>query len=418
MEGTRPLLVEIQALVAPTSLGTPRRAVVGWDPSRLSMVLAVLEAHGGLRLGMHDVYLNVAGGLRISEPAADLAAAAALVSSLSGAPLPADTVYFGEIGLSGAIRPVAQTPARLKEAAKLGFAQRRRAERPRRQGRAPASGRGLDRAHRRSRRRRSPPPPVHGRCRCSGAGKGDAASFAVYTRGQPARPGHARFRQALRPLTTMPVSVLDLVVLGVVLISALLAAVRGFTREVLAIVAWVTAAAAAWFLHKAALPYAEQYIDNKTIALVAAIGGIFILTLIVVSVITVKISDLILDSRIGALDRTLGFVFGAGARPPALRDRLGLPVLARAREDARMGREREDPADARKHRQLAHHHAARQPGGPAQAASQAEARGRGARSGRCRSAARRRAADSAPTKLKNAGITRTPRLAPDGPDPT
>src|SRR5215218_2224347 len=122
MEGTRPLLVEIQALVAPSSLGTPRRAVVGWDPNRLSMVLAVLEAHGGLKLGMHDVYLNVAGGLRITEPAADLAAAAALVSSLSGAPLPPDTVYFGELGLSGAIRPVAQAQARLKEAAKLGFA--------------------------------------------------------------------------------------------------------------------------------------------------------------------------------------------------------------------------------------------------------------------------------------------------------
>jgi DNA repair protein RadA/Sms len=122
MEGTRPLLVEVQALVAPSSLGTPRRAVVGWDPSRLSMVLAVLEAHGGLRLGQHDVYLNVAGGLRITEPAADLAAAAALVSSLSGAPLPPDTVYFGELGLSGAIRPVAQAQARLKEAAKLGFA--------------------------------------------------------------------------------------------------------------------------------------------------------------------------------------------------------------------------------------------------------------------------------------------------------
>jgi DNA repair protein RadA/Sms len=123
MEGTRPLLVEIQALVAPSSLGTPRRAVVGWDPNRLSMVLAVLEAHGGMRLGAHDVYLNVAGGLRISEPAADLAAAAALVSSMSGAPLPPDTVYFGEIGLSGAIRPVAQAPARLKEATKLGFSQ-------------------------------------------------------------------------------------------------------------------------------------------------------------------------------------------------------------------------------------------------------------------------------------------------------
>jgi len=121
IEGTRPLLVEIQALVAPSSLGTPRRAVVGWDPSRLSMVLAVLEAHCGVKLGGHDVYLNVAGGLRISEPAADLAAAAALVSSLANAPLPADAVYFGEVSLSGAIRPVAQGAARLKEAAKLGF---------------------------------------------------------------------------------------------------------------------------------------------------------------------------------------------------------------------------------------------------------------------------------------------------------
>jgi DNA repair protein RadA/Sms len=121
IEGTRPVLVELQALVAPTSLGTPRRAVVGWDPSRLSMVLAVLEAHCGVKLSGHDVYLNVAGGLRIQEPAADLAAAAALVSSLVNAPLPTDAVYFGEISLSGAIRPVAQTPARLKEALKLGF---------------------------------------------------------------------------------------------------------------------------------------------------------------------------------------------------------------------------------------------------------------------------------------------------------
>jgi DNA repair protein RadA/Sms len=121
VEGTRPLLVEIQALVAPTSLGTPRRAVVGWDPSRLSMVLAVLEAHCGVRLSGHDVYLNVAGGLRIAEPAADVAAAAALVSSLARASLPADAVYFGEVSLSGAVRPVAQTAARLKEAQKLGF---------------------------------------------------------------------------------------------------------------------------------------------------------------------------------------------------------------------------------------------------------------------------------------------------------
>jgi DNA repair protein RadA/Sms len=122
IEGTRPLLVEIQALVAPTALGTPRRAVVGWDPNRLSMVLAVLEAHCGIRLSTHDVYLNVAGGLRIQEPAADLAAAAALVSSLARAPLPPDAVYFGEVSLSGAVRPVAQTAARLKEAQKLGFA--------------------------------------------------------------------------------------------------------------------------------------------------------------------------------------------------------------------------------------------------------------------------------------------------------
>jgi DNA repair protein RadA/Sms len=122
IEGTRPVLVEIQALVAPTSLGTPRRAVVGWDQSRLSMVIAVLEAHCGVRLSGHDVYLNVAGGYRIQEPAADLAAAAALVSSLADAPLPADAVYFGEVSLSGAVRPVAQAAARLKEAAKLGFA--------------------------------------------------------------------------------------------------------------------------------------------------------------------------------------------------------------------------------------------------------------------------------------------------------
>src|SRR6266487_3972077 len=122
IEGSRPLLVEIQALVAPTSLGTPRRAVNGWDQNRLSMVLAVLESHCGVRLSGHDVYLNVAGGLRIQEPAADLAAAAALVSSLADAPLPADAVYFGEISLSGAIRPVAQAAARLKEAQKLGFA--------------------------------------------------------------------------------------------------------------------------------------------------------------------------------------------------------------------------------------------------------------------------------------------------------
>src|SRR6266436_613337 len=122
IEGTRPVLVELQALVAPTSLGTPRRAVNGWDQNRLSMVLAVLDSHCGVRLSGHVVCLNVAGGLRIQEPAADLAAAAALVSSFANAPLPSDAVYFGEISLSGAVRPVAQAAARLKEARKLGFA--------------------------------------------------------------------------------------------------------------------------------------------------------------------------------------------------------------------------------------------------------------------------------------------------------
>ncbi len=123
MEGTRPVLVEIQALVAPTTLGTPRRAVIGWDQGRLAMILAVLESHCRVRLGDCDVYLNVAGGLRIGEPAADLAVAAALISSRLDAPLPPDCVYFGEISLSGSIRPVSHAPARLKEAKKLGFGQ-------------------------------------------------------------------------------------------------------------------------------------------------------------------------------------------------------------------------------------------------------------------------------------------------------
>jgi DNA repair protein RadA/Sms len=121
MEGTRPVLVEIEALVAPSPLGTPRRAVVGWDSNRLSMLLAVLEARCGVAIGARDVYLNVAGGLRIAEPAADLAAAAALLSALSHEPVADKTVIFGEIGLSGEVRPVGQSEARLREAAKLGF---------------------------------------------------------------------------------------------------------------------------------------------------------------------------------------------------------------------------------------------------------------------------------------------------------
>lgn len=121
IEGSRPVLVEFQALVAPSAYGTPRRAVVGWDFGRLAMVLAVLEARCGLSLGDRDVYLNVAGGLRVSEPAADLAAAAALASSALDEALPQDCVVFGEISLSGDIRPVSRMESRMKEAAKLGF---------------------------------------------------------------------------------------------------------------------------------------------------------------------------------------------------------------------------------------------------------------------------------------------------------
>jgi DNA repair protein RadA/Sms len=123
LEGTRPVLVEVQALLSPNPSGTPRRSAIGWDGGRLPMLLAVLEARGGMRLNAMDVYLNIAGGLRVSEPAADLAVAAALVSAATDQPTDADMVYFGEIGLSGEIRQVAQAESRLKEAAKLGFGQ-------------------------------------------------------------------------------------------------------------------------------------------------------------------------------------------------------------------------------------------------------------------------------------------------------
>jgi len=122
LEGTRPVLLEIQALLAPNPGGSPRRSVIGWDSSRLSMLLAVLETRAGVRLNMTDVWLNVAGGLRVNEPAADLAVAAAIASAAFDRPTAPGTVYFGEVGLSGEVRQVAQAEARLKEAAKLGFA--------------------------------------------------------------------------------------------------------------------------------------------------------------------------------------------------------------------------------------------------------------------------------------------------------
>jgi DNA repair protein RadA/Sms len=121
IEGSRPVLVEIEALVAPSSLASPRRNVVGWDSSRLAMLIAVLEARCGVPLSGRDIFLNVAGGLKISETAADVAVAAALISSVTGRAVPKRTVFFGEVALSAEMRQVAQADARLKESAKLGF---------------------------------------------------------------------------------------------------------------------------------------------------------------------------------------------------------------------------------------------------------------------------------------------------------
>jgi len=122
LEGTRPVLVEIQALTVRLASGaTPRRAVVGWDAGRLAMILAVLESRCGLSFSTTEVYLNIAGGYRLSDPAADLAVAGALVSALAERPVPVDAVMFGEVALSAELRPVAHSGQRLREAAKLGF---------------------------------------------------------------------------------------------------------------------------------------------------------------------------------------------------------------------------------------------------------------------------------------------------------
>ncbi len=142
IEGSRPVLVEVQALVSASSLATPRRAVVGWDSGRLAMVLAVLEARCGVALTGQEVYLNVAGGLRIGEPAADLAVAAALISAACDRPVPENCVIFGELGLSGEVRAVSQAEARLKEAAKLGFG--RALMPPRRKRRGKTAGTEID----------------------------------------------------------------------------------------------------------------------------------------------------------------------------------------------------------------------------------------------------------------------------------
>ena len=260
VEGARPLLVEIQALVAPTTFGTPRRAVVGWEPSRLAMVLAVLEAHGGMKLGQYDVYLNVAGGLRIMEPAADLAAAAALISSLTGASLPRDAVYFGEIGLSGSVRGgcacgIAAQGGRqawLRPRLRAAVAARRRRAREYRRA-ADRQCRRAGRADRRERRRNE-----SGTRQISGPQWGDELRRLGYKALASAATGRTGYgRRATRFVSQMP-SYLDLAVLGIVLVSALLSMMRGFTREVLAIASWAAAAAAAYYFYplRHALPHA------------------------------------------------------------------------------------------------------------------------------------------------------------------
>jgi DNA repair protein RadA/Sms len=121
LEGTRPLLVETQALVAPSYLAMPRRSATGIDAGRLALLLAVLTKRAGLALGNQDVYVNVVGGLRVGEPAVDLALAMAIASSLRDRPLPDGAVFFGEVGLGGELRSVHQAERRIKEAASLGF---------------------------------------------------------------------------------------------------------------------------------------------------------------------------------------------------------------------------------------------------------------------------------------------------------
>jgi DNA repair protein RadA/Sms len=120
IEGTRPILVEVQALVAESDLAMPRRAATGFDRNRLAMILAVLGRHAGVPLASSDVFVNVAGGVRIDEPAADLAVAVAIVSALRGEAPEEGLACFGEIGLTGGLRPVGHTDARMREARKLG----------------------------------------------------------------------------------------------------------------------------------------------------------------------------------------------------------------------------------------------------------------------------------------------------------
>ena len=204
LEGTRPVLVEIQALTVRLASGaTPRRAAVGWDSGRLAMVLAVLEARCGISFASAEVYLNVAGGYRLSDPAADLAVAAALVSALSERPVPANCVVLGEVALSGEIRPVAHVALRLKEAAKLGF------------------------------EKAWVPAGVEG---------GDGIAIERFT----------NLRGLVERILGAIMTALDIFVILLLGGGALIGFVRGFVHEVLSLFAWIAAIAALKLFHDAA----------------------------------------------------------------------------------------------------------------------------------------------------------------------
>ncbi len=269
IEGSRPVLVEFQALVAPSAYGTPRRAVVGWDSGRLAMVMAVLEARCGLGFATRDVYLNVAGGLKVGEPAADLAAAAALVSSASGAALPQDCVVFGEISLSGDVRPRVEkrdAPEGSGQAGLLSGA-RAGAEARRYGGRAPV---GRDAA---------------GGCGERDRGTGVGRSTAM--------------------------SLFDLGAGLVLLVSVLVGWFRGGTREVATVAAIVIAAIVSLVALRLTGPIARHAISTPWLANVVAIlivfGAVYILLRVAASALTRRLHQ---SSALGNLDRLAGAGFG------------------------------------------------------------------------------------------------------------
>ncbi len=248
------------------------------------MITAVLDARCGLSVGANDIYLNVAGGLRIAEPAADLAVAAALVSALTETPVPTGAVVFGEIALSGEVRPVGHTETRLKEAAKLGFTE---AWMPVRRGkrREAAVADGLrDGAYRPS----------------EGARRAPGSPTIIAT-----RPG-----AATTPVRSRVVNGLDLAILGVIALSAVFAFARGFVREALSIVAWVGAALITLWGFNQVYAIVVRFVTTPLLADLVAGAGLFVISLIVLTILTGFLARFVQSSALSPIDRTLGLIFG------------------------------------------------------------------------------------------------------------